>query len=613
MVGVKGVWPYGLNTGGMDRHHHRGTRDTWKKHRQQFGAHWEEDLTRRSKEAVADVKHIERLLHTEGERAWKEVKRTAVERCRAMLQALEQHKKLGGEWRGRIQAALQREVMAHKKKKSMPDGDFIKLLISHPGWSRARVRDILREPAVVRLHPIPKEGERLWVCERNVSPVGAAMLNYVALEDEDWTDQQKAEIEEWQAQHGHTPEGEQPWATSCECFKHFINLTNEDVWRGHVCLWNLEKFRDPAVRELWKKGHKFKLPMADETLHTEIAEGLEGYIDYMRRKHEIPGDAFAAWFGAITRRVQEELALQPGELKPQGGYGMDAVKRVHKDLAVVKEDRGPHNIVAMCKKTYFGARHQYMEAQGTFEDAQETTDQVLQRHEQWHLERGLPSHNRLCYIYGIRKSAKRSLRWISGVRKTVAEKEEARAAKETGKSQGPTEKPKGSVAGAGDELVGVLSTVMHTLQAKDAVRRRRGHAKRCWFVESVEEVAQPLRFAARKVATQWSTARTVEFTTMYPCFDQKLLLERVKKAIAEAWTWEEQEGRDGGVQERAPTETVRLTNDGWKWFDAEATTANLLGAWTLDQVMELVEFVVTNGYISRGGRLRRQVRGFGMG
>ena len=292
---------------------------------------------------------------------------------------------------------------------------------------------------------------------------------------------------------------------------------------------------------------------------------------------------------------------------------MDAVKRVHKDLAVVKEDRGPHNIVAMCKKTYFGARHQYMEAQGTFEDAQETTDQVLQRHEQWHLERGLPSHNRLCYIYGIRKSAKRSLRWISGVRKTVAEKEEARAAKETGKSQGPTEKPKGSVAGAGDELVGVLSTVMHTLQAKDAVRRRRGHAKRCWFVESVEEVAQPLRFAARKVATQRSTARTVDFTTMYPCFDQKLLLERVKKAIAEAWTWEEQEGRDGGVQERAPTETVRLTNDGWKWFDAEATAADLLGAWTLDQVMELVEFVVTNGYISRGGKLRRQVRGFGMG
>ena len=83
-------------------------------------------------------------------------------------------------------------------------------------------------------------------------------------------------------------------------------------------------------------------------------------------------------------------------------------------------------------------------------------------------------------------------------------------------------------------------------------------------MESVEEVAQPLRFAARKVATQRSTARTVDFTILYPCFDQKLLLERVKKAITEAWTSEEQEGRDRGVHERVPTETVRLTNEGRK-------------------------------------------------
>ena len=61
--------------------------------------------------------------------------------------------------------------------------------------------------------------------------------------------------------------------------------------------------------------------------------------------------------------------------------------------------------------------------------------------------------------------------------------------------------------------------LIDTVPAPHAYTR---HAKRCWFVESVEEVAQPLRFAARKVATQRSTARTVDFTTMYPCFDQKL-------------------------------------------------------------------------------------------
>ena len=62
-----------------------------------------------------------------------------------------------------------------------------------------------------------------------------------------------------------------------------------------------------------------------------------------------------------------------------------------------------------------------------------------------------------------------------------------------------------------------------------------GACKAVLVVESLEEVAQPLRFAARKVATQRSTAHTVDFTTMYPCLHQKLLLERVKEAIAEAW------------------------------------------------------------------------------
>ena len=67
------------------------------------------------------------------------------------------------------------------------------------------------------------------------------------------------------------------------------------------------------------------------------------------------------------------------------------------------------------------------------------------------------------------------------------------------------------------------------------------------------------------------------------------------------------------MQNWDPTETVCLTNDGWKWLDQGATEAGTLGAWTLHQVFEMVEFVVTNGYINRGGRLRHQLRGFGKG
>ena len=136
------------------------------------------------------------------------------------------------------------------------------------------------------------------------------------------------------------------------------------------------------------------------------------------------------------------------------------------------------------------------------------------------------------YIYGIRKSAKRNLRWISGVRK----------GKDEGKIEG---KPGGSIAGSGQVLVGVLTQIMHELKSKDAEGTRRGEPKRCWFVESVEEVAQPLRFEASKGAKHNVTADIVDFVTMYPSFAQTKLKERLRDSVQDSWDWRHQklEGR----------------------------------------------------------------------
>ena len=54
---------------------------------------------------------------------------------------------------------------------------------------------------------------------------------------------------------------------------------------------------------------------------------------------------------------------------------------------------------------------------GTFVDANESQDDILKRHKEFHLERMLEANDRLCYPYGIWKSAKRKMRWISGVKR----------------------------------------------------------------------------------------------------------------------------------------------------------------------------------------------------
>ena len=76
----------------------------------------------------------------------------------------------------------------------------------------------------------------------------------------------------------------------------------------------------------------------------------------------------------------------------------------------------------------------------------------MARHRKYHDEKALPSNDRLCYVYGIWKSAKRSIRWISGVRKTELEKEAARISG----AQKTKNKPEGSISGVGKELVKLL-------------------------------------------------------------------------------------------------------------------------------------------------------------
>ena len=237
-------------------------------------------------------------------------------------------------------------------------------------------------------------------------------------------------------------------------------------------------------------------------------------------------------------------------------------------------------------------REKFLYAGKMFVGSGEEQASILSRHQQFLEPKGLQVNHRLPYIYGIWKSAKRSLRWISGVKKLDKESEiEGR--------------PKGSIAGAGDELVGVLNSIMQSLRRKDNEGRRQGNPKKCWFIESVEEVAQPLRFNAKEVAAFKATATTKDFVTMYPAFDQTLLKARLEDAIKEAWTWEEQRSEDTGAQ--------RLRRNGWVTLSPEELKKEIHGNWTLEEVIELVHFVLDNGYIRRGQAVLHQVKGFGMG
>ena len=80
------------------------------------------------------------------------------------------------------------------------------------------------------------------------------------------------------------------------------------------------------------------------------------------------------------------------------------------------------------------------------------------------------------------------------------------------------------------------------------------------------------------------TANTVDFVTMYPSFDQSVLLQRLQDSLEEAWEWELLR-----AEERST-----LRKDGWVHLTNGEARRPALGLCTKEEVSELVSFVIGN-------------------
>lgn len=146
---------------------------------------------------------------------------------------------------------------------------------------------------------------------------------------------------------------------------------------------------------------------------------------------------------------------------------------------------------------------------------------------------------------------------------------------------------------------------MRTLKKKDDCTRRLGEPKKVWFVMSFEEVVEPLRFDASKVKTFKETAKTIDFITMYPEFDQQLLKQRVNEAIEEAWHFQ----NTLPTEEKGINDELCISKEGWIYANKDDVNT----FWSLPQVKEMVNWTIDNGFIEENGKIWKQVKGFGMG
>ena len=312
-------WPQGFNVAGTGGEHKGGARNDWWRYRETYHKVWRNEMQGRLQEGKARVVEICRRLQAGDEMVWTDLDKIPLDLQRQMLQALNVEVQLGGKWRHKLEHQMREHLRQHKIVKKMPDGDFVKLLLTHQGWNASDVRSIIREPEVCKLHPDPTAAERIWVCERNVAPIGSWLLNYTAMEDQDLTPTEVGALEEWEEGEGNKAPEEQWKDVRCHCHETIVFPEFEDVWKGHVCTSDVRKFKSPLVRALLVKGHAFKSEKSEETLLQEIRVGLDGYIKYKTKRTEDPAQ-YEPWKQAILSRVQGKLGKGDCTLYPSGAW-----------------------------------------------------------------------------------------------------------------------------------------------------------------------------------------------------------------------------------------------------------------------------------------------------
>jgi len=221
-----------------------------------------------------------------------------------------------------------------------------------------------------------------------------------------------------------------------------------------------------------------------------------------------------------------------------------------------------------------------------------TDTDFLTQHKAKNQALGLKHVNQLPYLYATIKGHKDpiALRYIAGVSKDQ-------------NNQDRLEKARSSTTNMSKQLSGFLKAVLRTLRRKDkGFQQKHGGAKRCWIVESAEEVAYDIKTHENDLAGK--SAKTYDFTTMYTNLTHETTRNNVQTAIHEAWQYQQQQ------QNLQDGETLQLQADDagvYVW------TRETEGGYSEEEVVDLLTFLLGNFAMEIGDQTVHQQSGLPMG
>ena len=305
----------------------------------------------------------------------------------------------------------------------------------------------------------------------------------------------------------------------CQTCAQLQQATDARTVDGHWVALDPDFIPDKQCREWLANGAKYRLDRDPRGVMVAIREGLDQYIEvYLNanRGKTQDGAKLEQWKDKILelaeRNMRQSIAENNQDAKENQRMAT-AMKQVQRDCVIVPVDKAGHNIAFVCKTWYAQKLHAELTREdGAYRNAEETVEEVLNRHKGMNSNHGFQHVEAFPYLYGILKAHKEpvQLRFIAGCSKrgsTILEKAETKKSqeKETEEqfirrmTREKSSKPKCSLTDAAKEGVQLLRVVMDTLREREEGYFKATGIRKWWTVESTEEVALGIKAAEQKL------------------------------------------------------------------------------------------------------------------
>jgi len=433
--------------------------------------------------------------------------------------------------------------------------DQLKIVHANALIDLINLNQILRNPDIMHFYHRPNPP---LVCDKLVSPLSTYICNFS------------------RTAKSLTNDCDQLPPHPCPCTVILPNC--KDLIEGHICTTDHNIIPNTWVRSQFSFGCKQRHHLSNASIVEALTLGLDDFIKAQNVPVSIQ-TGLLLWKEHVLRAAELALNNNQHRLKAYNRSTLNDklyLGFIKHNFAITRVDKLSHNLALICKRYYQYSVYKELHS-GSYAIASETPTDVLSRHQHFNSGHNYKHVDVLPYLYAIPKMHKSppKLRFIAGV-SNLSFQPDTRTFEPISSVQRVfnrrTHKSTCSTTAASSHLSQILQTVMFWLRKKDTKNYINTGLKRCWFVSSADEVFYDIKKNAQLLRGR--KPRTFDFTTMYTCLPHSKILTNLKIATTEAIDYHNH---------------VRSTTSK---FD----TTKILPS--LESIMELVQFVVTNTYLT---------------